>query len=201
QLFAESNPVLSKMIFIVVMTETFIMELLGPVMVKIGVKKAGEIGLNVTEEDLIKTHLVGDVMDDEPSVIPTGMTFGEIIEFVSTTDSFYYPVLDRNGKLTGCLTLDSLRSVLQSQEMSEWLIALDVAEPVIATITPDIPLKQAFEHAIKMDIEHLPVVSSDRENKLLGLLDIKAVHRFLSAEVLTRHQKAAWPSPQKMINA
>ena len=193
QLFTEMNPMLSKMIFIVVMTETFIMELLGPMLVKVGVKKAGEIGLNVTEEDLIKTHIVGDVMNSKASVIPSGMTFGEIIKLISTTDSFYYPVLDHNRKLIGAITLDSLRNVLQSQEMSDWLIALDVAEPVIGKITPAMPLKQAFEYAVKMDIEHLPVVNNERENTVLGLLDVKAVYRFLTAEVLARHQKADRP--------
>ena len=35
------------------MMSTFLMEIFGPMFVKVGVKKAGEVGLNITEEDLI----------------------------------------------------------------------------------------------------------------------------------------------------
>jgi hypothetical protein len=37
--------------------------------VKIGTGKAGELGLNVTEEDLIKTYKVADVMDTNMPLI------------------------------------------------------------------------------------------------------------------------------------
>jgi len=57
---------LGHTIVIVVMTGTFLMEIFGPMLVKVGVKRAGEVGLNITEEDLIKTYKVVDVMDDKP---------------------------------------------------------------------------------------------------------------------------------------
>ena len=53
-------------IVIVVMTGTFLMEIFGPILVKLGVKRAGEVGLNITEEDLIETYNVDDVMPIEP---------------------------------------------------------------------------------------------------------------------------------------
>ena len=63
----------------IVMTATFLMEIIGPLMVKVAVKRAGEVGLNITEEDLIKTYAVENVMDSKPTSIPQDMLLHEIL--------------------------------------------------------------------------------------------------------------------------
>ncbi|NIP25053.1 MAG: CBS domain-containing protein [Phycisphaerae bacterium] len=181
---------LGHTIIMVIMTATFLMEILGPMLVKVGVKKAGEVGLNITEEDLIKTYKVADVMDKQMYVIFTGMSLSEVIQLVSNTNSFYYPVVDSDKKLVGAITLDNIRNTFATQELNDWLVALDIMEPVIATVTQDIPLSEAFEQTRRLDIEHLPVVTSDEDNTLVSILNCRGVRRSLSAEVLSRQQKA-----------
>jgi CBS domain-containing protein len=88
------------------------------------------------------------------------------------------------------MTIDSIRNTFANQELHNWLVALDIAEPVIAKVTPRMPLSEAFETAKHFDIEHLTVVSSSDENKFVGVLDCRATHRQLSAEVLSRQEKA-----------
>jgi len=63
-------------------------------------------------------------------------------------------------------------------------------EPVIAKMTPDIPLSEALENANQLYTEYVPVVASQQDDRFVGLLDCRAVHRQLSAEVLSRQQKA-----------
>jgi len=158
--------------------------------VKLGVKKAGEIGLNITEEDLISSYSVADVMDTKVPVISAGMSLSEVIKVVSSTDSFYYSVVDSNKKLIGAITLDGIRNTFMTQELNDWLVALDVMEPVIARVTPEMALSEAFEKTKRLDIEHVPVVASSENDKFVGVLDCRAVRRSLSAEVLSRQQKA-----------
>ena len=177
-------------IIVIVMTTTFIVEVIGPMFVKLGVKKAGEVGLNITEEDLIETHKVGDVMDTKGPVISAGMSLSEVIKVVSNTESFYYPVVDNNKKLIGAITLGNIRNTFATQELNDWLVALDIMEPIIARVTEDIALSEAFEKTRRLDIEHLPVVASAEDNKFVGVLNCRAVRRSLSAEVLSRQQKA-----------
>jgi len=177
-------------IIVIVMTTTFIVEIFGPMFVKLGVKKAGEIGLNITEEDLIETHKVGDVMDTKVPVISAGMSLSEVIQLVSNTESFYYPVVDNDKKLIGAIALGNIRNTFATQELHNWLVALDIMEPVIATVTPDIPLSEAFEETKRLYIEHLPVVASDEDKKFIGVLNYRHVRRLISAEVLSRQQKA-----------
>ena len=177
-------------IIVTVMTTTFVVEIIGPMLVKVGVKKAGEIGLNITEEDLIKTYNVADVMDTKVPTISTGMSLREVIKIVSTTDSFYYSVVNNDKKLIGAITLDGIRNTFATQELNDWLVALDIAEPIIAKTTPDMPLSEAFEKTKRLDIEHLPVVSSGEDDKFVGVLNCRVVQRSLSAEVLSRQRKA-----------
>ncbi|MHC4727803.1 MAG: cation:proton antiporter domain-containing protein [Planctomycetota bacterium] len=176
-------------IVIVVMTGTFLMEIFGPILVKVGVKRAGEVGLNITEEDLIEAYNVADVMDKDVPVIAAGMSLSEVIEIVSNTDNFYYSVVDEDKKLMGAVTLDGIRNTFSTQELNDWLVALDIMEPVVAKITPDMPLSEALEKMRKLDVEHIPVVTSDGD-KFVGVLGSRMVRRSLSAEVLSRQQKA-----------
>jgi len=179
-----------RAIIVIVMTTTFIVELLGPIFVKLGVKKAGEVGLNITEEDLIETYSVADVMDTEVPVISTDTSLSEVIKVVSGTDSFYYPVIDIDKKLVGVVTLDGIRNTFATQELNDWLVALDIAEPIVEIVTPDMTLSEALDKTKQLAIEYLPVVDSGAGGRFIGVLDVRAVHRQFSAEVLSRQQKA-----------
>jgi Kef-type K+ transport system membrane component KefB len=178
------------MMLSVIIVGVFILQFIGPLFTKSGVKKAGEVGMNITEEDLIKTHSVGDVMDAEVPVISAGMSLGEVVKVVSNTSSFYYSVVDNDKKLIGAVTLDGIRTTFATQELNDWLVALDIMEPIIAKVTPDMALSVAFEKAKRLDIEHLPVVVSSEDEGFIGVLNCRAVHRSLSAEVLSRQQRA-----------
>lgn len=184
------DPEMSSIMLLVVLLGAFVLQLIGPFGVKFGAKKAGELGLNITEEDLIKTKSVGDVMDTEVPVISAGMPLSEVIKTVSSTNNFFYSVVDNENKLIGGITLDGIRNTFATQELNDWLVALDIVEPVIVKVTPDVPLAEAFERTKHLDIEHLPVVNSGEDDGFIGVLNCRAVRRSLSAEVLSRQQKA-----------
>ncbi len=184
------NSQLGHSIVIVVMMGTFMMEILGPMLVKVGVQQAGEVGLNITEDDLIETHSVADVMDAKVPVISAGTSLRDVVQVVSGTDSLYYPVVDNDKKLIGAITLDGIRNTFATQELNDWLVALDIMEPVIAKTTPDIGLSEAFKQARRLDVEYMPVVASREDDSFVAVLNCRAVRRSLSAEVLSRQQKA-----------
>jgi Kef-type K+ transport system membrane component KefB/predicted transcriptional regulator len=181
---------MGEAIVLIVTLTTFLVQIIGPVLVKTGVTKAGEVGMNITEEDLIQTRSVSDVMDPNPTVIPAGMKLEEVIQVVSDTDSFYYPVVAGDNKLIGAVTLHGFRNTFATQELNSWLVALDIMEPIIATVSPQRPLAEAFSLAHRRNVQYVPVVASEEAPALVGLLDCAAVRRSLSAEVLSRQEKA-----------
>jgi Kef-type K+ transport system membrane component KefB/predicted transcriptional regulator len=174
----------------VIIAGVFVLQFIGPVFVKIGAKKAREAGLNVTEDDLIKTYTVADVMDTNVPVVPAGISLSEVINIVGSTDSSCYPVVDSDNKLIGGITLDGIRNTFSTQELNDWLVALDIAEPVIAKITPDRRLSEAMDIITQMDLEYLHVVTSNDGDKHVGMLSVRSVHRRLSTEVLAKQKEA-----------
>jgi len=183
------NTALGRMIIMVVMTETFIIELLGPMLVKVGVKKAGEVGLNVTEEDLIKEYNVKDIMDTAPASIAQDLSLQEILKIFSTTDAVYYPVIDNQSRITGEISIAGIKEMFANQDVAGWLLACDVAGPVKDKVTPERALEEVMEYMRKYDLEHIAVVVGD-DDKLAGVLNYHKVLRNISTEVLTRRKTA-----------
>jgi len=183
------NAELGHIIIMVVMTATFVMEILGPMLVKVGVQRAGEVGLNVTEEDLIKTYKVADVMDTEPTSIAQDLPLHQILEVFSTSDNVYYPVIDGQSRITGIITIADIKEMFANREVAGWLLACDVAEPVKDRTTPDKPLEEAMERMRRYDLENIPVVVGD-EDLLVGVLDYRKTLRKISTEVLHRRKMA-----------
>ena len=174
----------------VIIIGVFTLQLIGPVFVKIGVKKAGEAGLNITEDDLIRTYSVADVMDRKVPVITSALPLSEVINVVSTTESFYYPVVDNDKRLIGAVTLDGIRNTFATQELNNWLIAMDIVEPIVADISPDTALSEAFNRTKELGIEYMPVLDPKQEDRFVGVLDANAARRKLSAEVLAKQHEA-----------
>jgi len=174
----------------VIIAGVFVLQLAGPMFVKIGAKKAGEVGLNITEEDLIRSYKVEDVLDDKVPAISAGLSLNELIKVVANTNCYCYPVVDNAGKLTGVITLDGIMNTFATQELNDWLVALDIAEPVSEKALPQMPLSEALEKAKEMDVEFLPAVAPDDAEKYVGILSVRSAHRRLAAEVLAKQKEA-----------
>lgn len=181
---------ISEIMLLVVIMGAFVLQIIGPIGVKIGAGRARELGLNVTEEDLIKTYKVGDVMDTRMPVISAGMSLREVISVFSNTDRFYYSVVDKDGILVGVVTLDGIRNTFATQELNDWLVAMDIMEPVVVRVSPDISLTDAFEEMKEFEVEYIPVTVSAQDGRLVGVLNGRAVHRKLSAQILARQREA-----------
>ncbi len=178
-----------EMMLSVIIAGVFVFQLIGPIFVKIGVKKANEVGMNITEEDLIAQYRVKDVMNPEPATIREDVPLDEILNIFSTTDAVYYPVVDNQLKLTGVISINSIKETFAYQNVAAWLLACDVAQPVLDKTTWNTPLSEALDRMKKYDLEYLPIVSGD-DNKLLGIIDVRTVNRKISAEVLRKHEQA-----------
>ncbi|KKL87043.1 hypothetical protein LCGC14_1938670, partial [marine sediment metagenome] len=191
--FAEVGPIGVKIgdaILLIVAATTFVVELIGPPAVKIALKKAGEIGLDVTEEDLINAYHVRDMVDRDAPVFAEGAMLGTILRTVSETAATAYPVADSNGRLVGVITLEELKSSFGSEELTDWLVAIDVMQPAADVIAEGAPLSEAVTRMREQHLEYLPVVTGEDNASLVGMLELRAVQRSLSGEVLRRHRQA-----------
>ncbi|MBD3412833.1 MAG: CBS domain-containing protein [Candidatus Aminicenantes bacterium] len=178
----------SNAIVIIVISTVFVLELTGPAFVKIAVTKAGEAGLNVTEEDLIKKSKVRDIMDPDPPVIYENMCLNKILEVFSNHDNLYYPVVNKDKYLMGIISIDHLKKTFMLSGLNEFLLAYDLMEPVIAVIHPDTPMTEAKETMSLNRTECLPVVSED--NKLLGFVESRSIQKLISQKIAELERKS-----------
>ena len=177
-------------IIMIVTVTTFIVEILGPPFVKLAVKRAGEAGLNVTEDDLVQSYRVSDMVERSSPRFPADATLASILRTIAETDAMAYPVTDAGGKLVGLITIAELKKSFGSEGLTEWLVALDAMQPAPDTITEDAPLAEAIARMREQELEYLPVLAADGSGSLAGMLELRAVSRALAQEVLRRRRLA-----------
>ena len=182
------DPEIAQIIVMVVIIGVFCLQIIGPFATKFGTGKAGEIGMNITEEDLIKTYNVADVIDTKTEVISTETPLSEILDIFARTSSFFYPVVDKAKKLVGAITMDGVRNTFVTTEINDWLIALDIMEPIIAKTGNEVPLTKALKKSSDLDLTNLPV--TDEEGGYLGVINARNVRRKLSAILLEKQKEA-----------
>jgi len=169
---------------------TFISEIIGPPCVKVAVKAAGEVGLNVTEEDLMLTHKAGDMVNRALPSFTENVRLTDILHTIAETDAMSYPVTDADGKLTGIITIEELKQTFIAEGLTDWLVAFDLMRPVPDAVTEAMPLAEAVTRMREQELEYLPVIAAEGDTRLVGMLELSAVNRSLAKEVLRRHQLA-----------
>lgn len=181
---------LGDMIIFTVTATTLCVQLIGPAFAKLAIKKAGEIGRNVTEEDVMAELKVSDVVDTGIVPLREGTPLAEVVQHFSEQDTLVYPVVDSEGMISGVLTFDMLKDVLIDSDTWLWLVVGDVMQPLRDRLLGDTNLAEALQDMNALQLEVSPVVESTGSDKLLGVLDKRVALRKVSAE-LVRRQTAA----------
>jgi len=169
-------------IIIIITATVFVLEIIGPTFVKIAVTKAGEVGLNITEEELMGKIKTGELMDKNPPLIYAGMTLDKILNIFHESSNLYYPVVDADKKLLGVITIDGIKNVFTETDVNELLLAIDVMEPVAASIAPESSISELKEILDKDNLEYLPVVIN--ENKLVGFIERRMLDKIISTKFM-----------------
>jgi CBS domain-containing protein len=178
-------------IIMIVTATTFLVQIIGPPCVKVAVEKAGEVGLNVTEADLVQTYAVGDVMDRTAPNFPNDMLLSAVLPAIADTDIMTYPVVDGNDKLCGVITIDDLKKSFGAVGLTDWLLTSDAMQAVSDRVTESMRLEEALTRMRELGLEYMPVVAGDDESRYVGMLELRAVNSFLSKEILRRRERAS----------
>ena len=173
----------------VVTATTFVVQILGPLAVKYAVDKAGETGLNITEEDIVKQSKASDVMYSDLPEIPVNAPVSRILEIFSEHDSLCYPVVYPEGKFAGIITIDDLKNTFMAAELSDFLLAHDIMKKPAAVCSSDESAEDARTRLRKLGIEYLPVFRKDSED-FAGIIDERGMQIFFSRKIAELNRKA-----------
>ncbi len=182
-------------ILLIITATTFIVQLLGPICVKVGVTKAGEVGLNVTLEDIMKTGRVTDVSwgsekicnYDSPAIVNDNEKLFTILNKFSHNQNLNYVVKNGNGQLSGIISLEHLKEVMQIGDFAESMLAMDVMDEPTVTCKPSTTLPEAYKLFEKYDTDAIPIVDTDGEP--LGILEKNTVDHYLHTKIINLSRK------------
>ena len=132
--------------------------------------RRGINALPVEEAEFLIGVTVSDVMTRNYPTVSTEMKIPELINKLNKTGHHGLPVVDKDGRLYGMVTLSDVESRITSD--TKHLTAADIATTKLITAYPDQSLSELIDH-LRMgtgEIPRIPVVSRKDSTKLVGML-------------------------------
>lgn len=144
-------------------------------------------GINIKhgrEVTILNSIRVQDVMSKHVTTIPEEMPFRKILETISYSKNFYFPVIDRQGNMTSILSFNDIREMIFEEGLEDLVLANDLATRDVYTLKPENNINDAMELFARLDVEQLPVVRSEDAGKVIGMVNRGDVIAAYNREVL-----------------
>ncbi|MFQ5674949.1 MAG: chloride channel protein [bacterium] len=121
--------------------------------------------------DILKEIPVEVAYKPDPKLpkIPNNLTVEKILPLFSNRDEDCFPVVNKDGEITGLLSMGTLRAVIGDDGIGGIIVAEDIKTD-LETVTPERNLHQALGQFLSSKYSSLPVVDSEDANKVLGFL-------------------------------
>jgi len=180
---------LGTLVVSTVTTTTLLVQLIGPPCVRLALRRGGEAGRNVTEEDIIAELTVGDVMNREWVSFRDFDLISQVFERVTRERQLIFPVISAKGACTGVISLESIRSLFLEREIWDWMIAEDVMSPCEDLISRDLPLEEGLRRMHQNHQDQL-VIRDTESGRVEGLFDLRQIRRELTRRLIARQGQA-----------
>lgn len=107
----------------------------------------------------------------------------ELIDHAGDTEAVDFVVIDDHGVYLGMVAGRDVRTALLEPESVSLLLVGELMRPTVPTVTPRETLDVVLNKFARHDLDSLPVVSTDDESRVVGLLSRKAVIQHYQAEL------------------
>jgi Kef-type K+ transport system membrane component KefB len=178
---------IGDLIVIVITATTFVVQLIGPPSVKIAIQKANEIGLNITEDDLLKKIVAKEIIGKNIPIIKETANIKQILEIFVKSKYFYFLVVNSERRLVGIISIEGVKELFLEHELSLYLLAYDIMEPVIVTSSPDEFITDVKSKMEKYDVECIPVVGPNNEAK--GMIERRQIGKVVSKKIMELNEQ------------
>ncbi|MCK5671833.1 MAG: cation:proton antiporter [Spirochaetales bacterium] len=163
---------------------TFIVQIIGPSMVKIAIKLAKESGKNVTEEDIIAKLSLEEVLQKDTPIIKETDSVTQLVSYFTQSEYFCLPVVDKENKTIGMITMNDLKQLIASQDTWDWILAKDIIDPTHDLIIKSRPLEDALMTLKQLGREQIPVIESEENPIPVGILDTRVVRKLVNKKIV-----------------
>lgn len=125
--------------------------------------------------DVFGPFKVKDLMTEEVITVREDITISELLDKMLKEKHSGYPVVDSEGNLTGCVTLEDLRDI--SEQNQELKAVEEVMACNIISVHPEDELFEAFKKMSKSEIGRLMVIEAEELVGILTRSDIMKAHQ------------------------
>lgn len=135
--------------------------------------------------DVLASIRVNELMSDIKKVelIHEDMPFRQFRDIFSASQQQYFPVVNREKKLTGIFSINDIRGILFDEGIGDLVLTKDVAIPDIIFTTPSEDLNEVLKKFTVRNLQLLPVVEDNDSKSLLGMLDRREVIQYYNQRV------------------
>ena len=140
--------------------------------------------------DVLEGMLVEDVYQRERKLrlVHEGTSLNDIVHLLAETPQRYFPVVDEHEQLLGIFSAEDVRSYLYDDTIWEIANARDVMKTPVITVTPEDDLNTALTRFTALNIDELPVIDPNDEQRILGVLRRKeTINAYNQRRIALRH--------------
>lgn len=148
-------------------------------------------GINIhegREVAIMKSLKVGSAITEDVDFISERANINQLLEiFSQTKDSFYFPVVDDSGMMTGIVSMTDVKNIIHrdtSVRISKFVG--DICHRDIITLTPDDTLYTAMQLFDVKGIEEIPVVETLENRWVVGMLKRRSVIAAYNRQVVKK---------------
>jgi len=179
----------AQSIILVITATTFLVQIIGPPSVRLAVIRAGEVGKDVTEEDLLASCRVSEIMDSEPPVLKIDTPLKLVLETAAQSNCLFFPVLDEGSHPIGMISFLEIKNLFIIGGLENLVLACDLMTGIHAVTEPEARLTEALEKMKELEVEVLPVVNTDANQRLVGMIEHRRIRQALSREIIRRRRE------------
>ncbi|MBP2689579.1 MAG: Cl-channel voltage-gated family protein [Deltaproteobacteria bacterium] len=110
------------------------------------------------------------VREQTITLIPEHMPFGDLVKTVTRSEASHFPVVDREGRMTGIVSINDIRAVLFEETVDQLIVARDVATPNVVRVHWNDTLQQALDKMAAINVDELPVAYEERPDEIVAMV-------------------------------
>lgn len=119
---------------------------------------------------ILDSIFVRDVMNREYDFVKAQTPLGEIVTLLQHSEFTDFPVVEADGVLRGVVSFQDIRSVMREHEIYSLIIAEDVIGGEPPSVQADATLSQALTVFSACEVDNLPVVDTQENRRLVGVI-------------------------------
>ena len=146
-------------------------------------------GLNIhagSEANILRNLYVRGLVTKDFQQIPESMAVTEFVRYVTNSRHTYFPVVNKNGEITGIISMGDLRGVLLDRDAWPYVVVGELAKKDFLTVKGSDSLHDAMKVISTLGIEQIPVVDEETHKKVVGMLRRSDLQNFYQKRLLAR---------------